>query len=313
MTTSTADAALPSRARALPRPGSAGAWLLAARLPTLGAAITPVAVGTAVAHAAGGARPGPALAALLGAVAIQIGTNFANDAFDYQKGADTADRLGPPRAALAGLLTPRALFTGVAIAFAIAFAAGIYLTTVAGWPIVAIGLASLASGLAYTGGPYPLGYNGLGDVFVLGFFGFAAVCGTALVQLGHAPALAWWAAVPVGALATAILVVNNVRDVDGDTRAGKRTLAVRLGRAGAHAEYAVLLLAAYAVPVAIAAQYRRPLALLPLATMPLAGRAFLSLRGAAGPSHNPVLIATARLLVVHGALFALGLALSARG
>jgi 1,4-dihydroxy-2-naphthoate octaprenyltransferase len=297
-------------APALPRPGSTRAWILAARPPTLGAAVAPVAVGTACAHVAGGARPGPALAALLGAVLIQIGANFANDVFDHEKGADTADRLGPPRAAQLGLLTARQLWAGIAVTFALAFAAGVYLTWVAGWPIVAIGLASLASALAYTGGPYPLGYHGLGDVFVMAFFGFVAVCGTAFVQLGEVPALAWWAAVPVGALATAILVVNNVRDRDTDVVAGKRTLAVRLGRRGAHAEYVLLLLLAYGVPVGLVATgLAGAAALAPLVTAPVAVARVRALLAARGREHNPVLVGTAKLLVLHGVLFAAGLAL----
>ena len=297
-------------AQALPPAGSARAWLLAARPATLGAAVVPVAVGTAVAHAAGGLAPGPALAALVGSIFIQIGTNFANDVFDHEKGADTADRLGPPRAAQLGLLSGRQLYAGIAVVFALALACGVYLTAVAGWPVVAIGIASLLSGLAYTGGPYPLGYHGLGDVFVLAFFGFVAVCGTAYVQLGQVPALAWWASVPVGALATAILVVNNVRDRDTDVLAGKRTLAVRFGRAGALAEYVLLLVAAYAVPVALLASGQaRAWVLLPLATLPLAIARTRALFAAQGRAHNPVLVGTAKLLVVYGVLFAVGLAL----
>ncbi len=295
---------------ALPSPGSARAWLLAARPATLGAAIVPVAVGTAVAHAAGGVAPGPALAALAGSMCIQIGTNFANDVFDHEKGADTEARLGPPRAAQLGLLSARQLYGGIAVVFAAALLCGSYLTAVAGWPVVAIGVASLVSGLAYTGGPYPLGYHGLGDVFVMGFFGFVAVCGTAFVQLGRVPALAWWAAVPVGALATAILVVNNVRDRETDVVAGKRTLAVRFGRGGALAEYVGLVAAAYAVPVLLVATGRADVwALLPLATLPVALVRTRALFAAEGRAHNPVLVGTAKLLVLYGVLFALGLAL----
>ena len=294
---------------ALPAPGTAKAWLLAARPATLGAAIVPVAVGTAVAHAAGGIAVGPALAALFGSICIQIGTNFANDVFDHEKGADTADRLGPPRAAQLGLLSGRQLYTGIAVVFALALASGVYLTSVAGWPIVAIGLASLLSGLAYTGGPYPLGYHGLGDVFVMGFFGFVAVCGTAFVQLGRVPALAWWAAVPVGALATAILVVNNVRDRDTDVLAGKRTLAVRFGRGGALAEYVALIVVSYAVPVLLLLRGQGAWVLLPLVTLPIAVVRTRALFAARGRAHNPVLVGTAKLLVLFGVLFAAGLAL----
>ncbi len=288
---------------------SASTWIAAARLRTLPAAIVPVAVGTACARACGEIAWGPALAALAGSLAIQIGTNFANDVFDAEKGADTAERIGPLRAVSAGLITASAMKRAMMLAFAIAAAFGLYLVSVAGWPIVAIGIASILSGIAYTGGPWPLGYHGLGDVFVLAFFGFVAVCGTAYVQLGFVPELAWWAAVPVGALATAILVVNNVRDRATDVRAGKRTLAVRFGRPAALVEYTLLVAAAYAVPVALAIN-GRPWAALPLVTAPLAvARLRALLRAVDGPSHNACLAATAQLLMAHGILFATGLAL----
>jgi len=284
-------------------------WIGAARLRTLPAAIVPVAVGTAVARACGAIAWGPALAALAGSLAIQIGTNFANDVFDAEKGADTAERVGPLRAVSAGLISAAAMKRAMVIAFAVAAAFGLYLVSVGGWPIVVIGIASIISGIAYTGGPWPLGYHGLGDVFVLGFFGFVAVCGTAYVQLGFVPQLAWWAAVPVGALATAILVVNNVRDRATDARAGKRTLAVRFGRPAALVEYTALIAVAYAIPIALAVN-DRPWAALPLVTAPLAvARLRALLRAVDGPAHNACLAATAQLLMAHGILFATGLAL----
>jgi len=284
-------------------------WLAASRPRTLPAAVVPVAVGTAVAAASGGIAWGPALAALAGALAIQIGTNFANDVFDAERGADGPDRLGPTRAVAAGLIAPGAMKRALVLAFACACVCGLYLLGVAGWPVAVIGVASIASGIAYTGGPWPLGYHGLGDVFVLAFFGFVAVCGTAFVQLGHVPPLAIWAAIPVGALATAILVVNNLRDRAGDARAGKRTLAVRFGRAAAIVEYALLLLAAYAVPAGLAIAGHR-WAALPLVTAPLAIARIRELAACAtGPSFNRCLATTAQLLLVHGGLFALGLAL----
>jgi 1,4-dihydroxy-2-naphthoate octaprenyltransferase len=288
-------------------------WIAAARLRTLPAAVVPVAVGTAVVAATSHVAWAPALAALAGSIAIQIGTNFANDVFDAEKGADGTDRIGPLRAVSAGLVSARAMKRAMVVAFAVAAAFGLYLVSVAGWPIVAIGLASIAAGIAYTGGPWPLGYHGLGDVFVLAFFGFVAVCGTAFVQLGEVPCLAWWAAVPVGALATAILVVNNVRDRAGDARAGKRTLAVRFGRRAALVEYALLLAVAYAVPLGLAIG-GRPWAALPLCTAPLALARLRALAAAVdGPEHNRVLAATAQLLMLHGVLFAAGLALAGRG
>jgi 1,4-dihydroxy-2-naphthoate octaprenyltransferase len=283
-------------------------WLQAARPKTLPAAATPVIVGTACAHACGGIAWGPALAALGGAFALQIGANFANDAFDAEKGADGADRIGPLRAVAAGLISASAMKRAMLIAFAVAMGFGIYLTSVAGWPIIAIGLASIAAAFAYTGGPWPLGYHGLGDVFVFVFFGLVAVCGTAFVQLGRVPELAWWASVPVGALSTAILVVNNVRDRAGDARAGKRTLAVRFGRSAGIVEYAMLVAVAYAIPAVLAPNHLARL--LPLVTIPLAiVRVRALARAATGPEHNTLLAATAQLLLVHGALFAVGLAI----
>src|SRR5689334_5816026 len=211
-------------------------WLAAARPRTLPAAVIPVAVGTACARAAGDVAWGPALAALGGSLAIQIGTNFANDVFDAERGADGPDRIGPVRAVSAGLISAAAMKRAMIAAFAVASLFGLYLTVTVGWPIVAIGIASILAGIAYTGGPYPLGYHGLGDVFVMAFFGFVAVCGTTYAQVGFVPCLAWFSAIPVGALATAIIVVNNLRDRPTDERAGKRTLAVRLGRNGALVE-----------------------------------------------------------------------------
>lgn len=291
-------------------PGSARAWLLATRPQTLTAAVVPVAVGTACAAAVGGFAPAPALAALVCAMLIQVGTNLANDLFDFESGADDDNRLGPTRAAQAGLLSPRALRRGTIATFAAATAVGGYLVYVGGWPVVAMGAASIASGVAYTGGPYPLGYHGLGDVFVMIFFGFVAVCGTAYVQVGSVPELAWWCSLPVGAIATAVLVVNNLRDRDTDRGAGKRTLAVRFGAAGARAEYVALMALAYATPAALVVSgLAGPLALLPLLSLPVAvilSRAVLARDGAA---LNPLLARTAQLLALYGGLLAAGLAL----
>jgi 1,4-dihydroxy-2-naphthoate octaprenyltransferase len=285
-------------------------WVSAARLRTLPAAVVPVVVGTAVARAVGHVAWGPAFAALAGSVAIQIGTNFANDVFDAEKGADGPDRIGPVRAVAAGLISAGAMKRAMILAFAIATAFGAYLASVGGWPIVAIGLASIASGIAYTGGPWPLGYHGLGDLFVFVFFGLVAVCGTAYIQLGAVPCLAVWAAVPVGALATAIIVVNNLRDRATDVRVGKRTLAVRLGRTGALVEYATLLVASYAVSGGLAATQHDAWLLLPLLSLPLAvSRMRALVRAVSGPEFNACLAATGQLLLTYGVLFAVGLSL----
>jgi len=292
----------------------AAAWLMAARPATLTVALVPVAVGTACAHLMGGMHLGAALAAVLGAAAIQIGTNFANDVFDYEKGADTEDRLGPTRAVQAGLISPRSMRRGMWLAFALAVVAGLYLVSLAGWPIVVVGLASIVSGIAYTGGPYPLGYNGLGDVFVLVFFGFVAVLGTIYVQAGVLSELGWWCSVPVGALATAILVVNNVRDHETDVLVGKRTVVVRFGRRFGLFEYATMILLSAAVPLAL---WWRELAgvwvLLPLVTMPWGGSLTRKIVIERGPALNPVLVQTAKLALVYGLLLALGLVLGADG
>jgi len=286
------------------RPGSAKAWVLAARPPTLSAAIVPVLVGTACAVGESGFRPGAALAALTGALLLQIAANFANDVFDYEKGADTAERLGPVRAVQAGLLTPGAVRRGLYVVLGLALLVGVYLTAVAGGAVVVIGLASMTAAVAYTGGPYPLGYHGLGDVFVMGFFGFVAVLGTTFVEVGRVSSLGVAASVPVGALATAILVVNNLRDIATDRVAGKRTLAVRWGERGALTEYALLLVAAYAVPAWLFVAGRASVAiLLPLVSIPLAVRLFLRVRTERGRALNPLLGGTAKLLLLYGVLF----------
>lgn len=291
-------------------PGSVRAWVLAARPATLSAALVPVAVGTACAHTLGALRWDAAIAALLGAFAIQIGTNFANDLFDHEKGADTEERLGPTRAVAAGLLGAEQMRVGMIAAFAIATGCGALLTAIAGWPIVAIGIASIASGVAYTGGPYPLGYHGLGDVFVMAFFGFVAVCGTAFAQAGEVPELAIWASLPVGALATAILVVNNLRDRHTDVRAGKRTLAVRFGRRGAELEHAAMLAIAFLAPIIIAWRAGSAWPLLPLATLPIAVRLAGEVRARDGAALNATLAGTAKLLLLHGLALAFGIAMT---
>lgn len=284
---------------------TARAWILASRPATLSAAAIPVMVGTAVAVRAGHLALGPALAALLGAVAIQIGTNFANDVFDFEKGADTEERLGPTRAVQAGLLTAGQVRRGMWLAFFVAALFGLYLIAAAGPAILVIGVASIAAGIAYTAGPWPLAYLGLGDLFVMIFFGFVAVAGTAFVQVGSVPSEAWLAALPIGALSTAILAVNNLRDREQDATANKRTLAVRFGRGFAVAEYLVLLAVAYVVPLLFGG-----LALLPLATLPFGVLLARRVLRAEGRALNPALVGTAKLLMVFGALFAAGLVVS---
>lgn len=289
-------------------PRSVRAWVVAARPATLTAAFAPVAVGSACAARVGGFRLDGALAALCGAFLIQVATNFANDLFDFEKGADDDTRLGPTRAAQAGLLTLDDLRHGILVTLALALCVGLYLMWLAGLWVVAIGIASIAAGLAYTGGPFPLAYNGLGDVFVMIFFGFVAVCGTAFVQASYVPQIAWSASIPIGSLATAILVVNNVRDYEGDARARKRTLVVRFGRDAGVRQYAILIVISYAVPLSLFLLGRTTAwVFLPFVTLPWAARLAKSVASDRGRQLNPTLAGTAKLLSVFGVLFAVGL------
>jgi 1,4-dihydroxy-2-naphthoate octaprenyltransferase len=293
------------------RPSTLRVWLLATRPQTLTAGLVPVMVGTAFAVRDGVAHAGAAAAALLGALAIQIGTNLFNDSEDFRRGADTAERLGPARATQRGWLTPRQVLTGCALAFAMAFAAGGFLVFRAGWPLFALGLTSVVCGLAYTGGPAPLAYHGLGDLFVMLFFGIAAVCGTYYVQAFGVPFPVILASLAVGALATCILVVNNLRDRETDARASKRTLAVRYGAAFVRAEYAALLALAYAVPLTLVFHARgHAVLLLPLLSLPLAFRELAAIHRKDGAALNPHLGGAARLGLVYGALLSAGALLS---
>lgn len=289
------------------RPGPLRAWWLATRPKTLPVAVAPVLVGTALAAADGAAAAGPALAAGAGALLLQIGANLANDAYDFERGADTEERLGPPRAAQLGWLTPRALRAGTAAAFGAAALLGLYLASVGGWPILAVGALAIVAGLAYTAGPYPLGYHGLGDLAVFVFFGVVAVCGTYWVQALALPGPVVAASVAPGALATAILVVNNLRDAESDARAGKRTLAVRLGTRAARAQYLALLAAAYATgPVLWLAGAAPAGVWLAWGSLPLAAGLARRVQREEGAQLNEVLADTARLELVFCALFALG-------
>ena len=285
-------------------------WLLAARPKTLPAAAAPVVVGAAAAFGDGAFRWGPALAALAGALLLQIGSNLANDVFDYKKGADAPDRLGPLRVTQAGLLTPGQVLAGMWATFGLAALIGLYLVWVGGWPIVVMGLAAIISAIAYTGGPFPLGYHGLGDLFVFIFFGLVAVTGTYYVQAGAISSLAVWAAAPVGLLVVNILVVNNLRDIDTDRAAGKKTLAVRLGAGGARAEYMLLLALAYAAPplmwlVGVSSGW----VLLAWLSMPAAAAPVRLVLRQTGRALNQALAGSARLALVYALLLAAGLIL----
>jgi 1,4-dihydroxy-2-naphthoate octaprenyltransferase len=292
-------------------PSRAGAVLLAARPKTLSAAFVPVMVGTALAGAAGfPIRWSLALFAVLGAGAIQIGTNLYNDVLDHERGADTHERLGPVRVTQAGLLAPWQVRLAAGMSFLLAVACGIPLVLAGGWPILVLGLLSLLFGYAYTGGPLPLAYNGLGEVFVLLFFGCGAVGGTFWLHAGRLiPAVAV-AALEVGSLACALLSVNNLRDIDEDGRAGKGTLAVRLGVRFGRAEIVAFSCGPFVIGV-IWAVVGRPLAtLLPCLALPLAAAVLaIVLREPPGPRYNVALARTAALQLVFGVLLSLGLVL----
>jgi 1,4-dihydroxy-2-naphthoate polyprenyltransferase len=285
-------------------------WLLAARPRTLPAAIAPVLVGTALAGSEDIFRALPFVAALVGSVFIQIGTNLSNDYSDARRGADTEDRLGPVRVTAGGLMPPRRVLVGTYVAFGIAVAAGLYLAAVAGWELLVVGAASILAGVLYTGGPRPYGYEGLGELFVFFFFGIVAVAGSYFVQ---AEALRWEAValgVPVGLLAAAILVVNNVRDIDTDRRAGKRTLAVKLGRRRARSLFAGMVVAAFTCCPGLAGALSAWL-LLPLAAAPLAPPLIRTVATRTdGPALNGALAGTGRLLAVFSLLLAGGVLLS---
>lgn len=285
------------------------AWWLAIRPATLTASAAPVLVGTGAAWADGAFAAGPAIAALVGAALLQVGANFANDVFDFERGADNADRLGPQRATQQGWISAAQMKRAMWLAFAGATVVGLYLTSVAGWPVLALGLLSIAAAYLYTGGPKPYGYLGLGDLAVFAFFGFGAVAGTYYVQALSVSGLALLASIPIGALATAILVVNNLRDIETDARAGKNTLAVRLGEGPTRGYYLVLLIVAYLVPLLLLWRgLAGAWALLPWLSLPLALQLARRMRHERGLALNGCLVRTAHLEVVFGLLFALGLA-----
>lgn len=286
-------------------------WLLAARPRTLPAAAAPVLVGTALAWHVGGFRLLPALAALAGALLIQVATNLANDYFDFVKGADTAERVGPTRVTQAGLLTPEAVRRGMILTLLGALLVGSYLVAVAGLPVVVIGLLAIVCAVAYTGGPFPLAYHGLGDLFVFVFFGLVAVAGTTWVQALVFLPEALWAGMGVGAVSTALLVVNNLRDIHTDARVGKRTLAVRLGVDGTRVEYTLLWALAMGVPVVGIALFEWPSAvLLALLGLVVAQDGLRRVWRWKDPRELlPALPATAAGLLVYALGFSLGLVL----
>ena len=288
--------------------GGSHIWIEAARPRTLPAAIAPVLVGAALAWHDGGFSAGASALCLGFALLVQIGTNFANDYYDFVRGADTAARVGPRRAVAAGLIAPATMQRAMIATFAAALVSGLGLIAWGGPRLLAIGVASIACGLAYTGGPWPLAYHGLGDVFVFLFFGLVAVGGTYFVQARTLSIEALLAGVPVGLLAANILVVNNYRDVETDTLAGKRTLVVRWGRAAARTQFVASLAVALALPLVFLARGHGVACLLPLAIAPLAGRHVRQLREGKTPGELIALLgATGRLLALYAVLFSAGL------
>ncbi len=283
------------------------AWIMASRPRTLPAAVAPVVVGTALAIHDAAFRPLAAVVALVAALLIQIGSNFANDLGDYLRGADARDRVGPLRVTTAGLLTPREVQAGMLVVFGLAALCGLYLIILGGWPILLVGIFSIVAAMLYTIGPAPFGYYGLGDLATFIFFGLVAVGGTYYVQRGALTPAVWLGGVAMGCLVTAILVVNNVRDADTDRAAGKRTLAVLLGRRGARIEYLLLLAVAYAVPLILwlACGYGVGVMLAWL-TLPLAYRQARAVFIVLGPALNKTLAGTAQLAVAYALALAVG-------
>ena len=285
-------------------------WVLALRVKTLPTAISPVILGTALSHHDGSFILFTFLMTILAAVLIQIGANFANDVYDFEKGSDREDRLGPQRATQSGLITPDEMKTAMWLIFALAIGVGFYLAWIGGWPIVVIGLASITTGIAYTGGPYPLGYHGLGDVFVFIFFGLIAVPGTYYLQTGSVTEHSLWLGAALGMLSTAILVVNNIRDMETDIVTGKKTLAVRLGISFSHIEFSILVIFPFIIPLCMWCNTRDNMALLiTLFALPIAVHLIIQLISKSGRELNNVLAGTARFLFIFTILFSAGLIL----
>jgi 1,4-dihydroxy-2-naphthoate octaprenyltransferase len=286
------------------------AWGLAIRPRTLPAAAAGVVMGSALAWRDGFFRLDAALACLFAALLLQIGSNLANDVFDFERGTDTPERLGPTRVTQAGMLTPKQVKIGMGIVFALAALLGLYLAWLGGLPIILIGIAAIISAIAYTGGPFPLGYHGLGDIFVFIFFGLAAVAGTYYVQAGSISAAAWWMTMPPGLIITAILVVNNLRDIDNDRKGGKHTLAVRIGERATKIQYLICLAIAYLIlPFTAWLGIVSWFSLLAWASLPIALRATRTVFTQKGRPLNAALAGTGQAAFVFSVLFWVGIAL----
>jgi 1,4-dihydroxy-2-naphthoate octaprenyltransferase len=286
-------------------------WKLAARPKTLWAAVSPVVVGVALASQAGNLRLFPALAALIISVLIQIGTNFVNDVVDYERGVDTEHRLGPPRVTQLGLLKPKEVWAGVGVTFGLAVFGGIYLAYVTGWPVFLIGATCILAGYFYTAGPFPLAYNGWGDVGTLIFFGFVAVGGTAYVSVGFLPTNIWLPALAVGGLVTNILVVNNIRDIQSDRKAGRKNIPVVFGRKTGEAEMNFFFGVAYLAPLLMwLLGQAPPWVLLTWVSIPLVISLMVFIhRTPGGRALNIALARMAQIVLIYSFLLAVGIIL----
>ncbi len=284
------------------------AWALAIRPKTLPAAAAGVLMGSALAWRDGNFRLDAALACLFAALLLQIGSNLANDVFDFERGTDTPERLGPTRVTQAGLLTSAQVKVGMGVAFACALLLGLYLAWLGGLPIILIGVAAIISAIAYTGGPFPLGYHGLGDIFVFLFFGLAAVAGTYYVQAGSVSAAAWWMSIPPGLIITAILVVNNLRDLENDRKAGKHTLAVKIGGHATKIQYLICMATAYLIlPLAAWVGIISWFSLFAWGSLPIALRATRAVLTQSGRPLNAALAGTGQAAFVFSVLFWVGI------
>lgn len=284
------------------------AWRLAIRPRTLPAAAAGVVMGSALAWRDGFFRIEAALACLFAALLLQIGSNLANDVFDFEHGTDTPERLGPTRVTQAGLLTPFQVKVGMGVVFVVAALLGLYLAWLGGWPIILIGIAAIISAIAYTGGPFPLGYHGLGDIFVFIFFGLASVAGTYYVQAGSVSAAAWWMTIPPGLIITAILVVNNLRDLENDRKVKKHTLAVRLGERATKIQYLICMTVAYLIlPFAAWMGIVSWFSLLAWGSLPIAFRAMRTVFTQKGRPLNAALAGTGQTAFVFSVLFWVGM------
>jgi len=289
------------------QPAGLAVWWLAIRPRTLGAGLVPVAVGLAVASRAGAIDVPVALVTLVAALLLQIATNLANDYFDARSGVDDVDRLGPVRVTQAGLASPRAVMRALVAVVGLALACGVYLVAHGGLPILVVGALSVLTAIAYSAGPWPLSWYGLGDLLAFTFFGVVAVCGTYFLQRHALHGAAIAASLPVGCLVTALIVVNNLRDIPSDRRSGKRTLAVRIGERGTRLEYASLVVVAYVLTAALALVTSPAVGAVAL-TVPVAVNEVRRLQQRDGAELNLSLAGTARLHLLFGSLLTLGLA-----